>query len=192
MINRSLKWLFGFVALSALCLSAGPSALLSDTSKRTVSVITRSASHDGRYAHRGNELFDVRVDAAARLGSMIRTERGWRRGIPREVLGRQNKNGAGSMIGTVGQLTGVVTDSTTTRPVGGAQVSLLRNGRYRTAFSAVTQTNGRYWILQVPDDSYTVTTRHSGYALQAHQEVSVVADSTIRIDFQLVPNTQGH
>ncbi|MBA3557784.1 MAG: carboxypeptidase regulatory-like domain-containing protein [Gemmatimonadaceae bacterium] len=93
------------------------------------------------------------------------------------------------MIGTAGQLTGVVTDSTTTRPIGGAQVSLLRSGRYR---SAVTQANGRYWIIQVPDDSYTVTTRHSGYALQAHQEVSVVADSTIRIDFQLVPNTQGH
>lgn len=83
---------------------------------------------------------------------------------------------------TTGKLTGVVTDAQTGEPLAGAQVYLEGTGR-----GALTGENGRYFIVNVRPDVYTVVAELIGYQTFQKSGVQVTVDQTGRVDFELTP-----
>jgi len=87
--------------------------------------------------------------------------------------------GAGRAEAQTGKIQGVVTDSSTGQPIEGVQVVLSRTG-----FGAMTNSNGRYFILAVPPGNYTVTARRIGYG-STQTGVNVSIDATRDVNFRL-------
>jgi hypothetical protein len=88
---------------------------------------------------------------------------------------------AGTAEAQTGRITGVVTDQATGQPLAGAQVFVEGTGR-----GAITQDNGRYFILNVQPGVYTVTAQLIGYATIRRQNVQVSIDVARTVDFELV------
>lgn len=80
-----------------------------------------------------------------------------------------------------GRLTGVVTDRQTGQPIAGAQVVVDGTGR-----GALTQENGRYFILNLQPGVYSVTVHVIGYATTRRDGVQVSIDVTREVNFDLV------
>ncbi|MDQ6886335.1 MAG: TonB-dependent receptor [Gemmatimonadota bacterium] len=78
-----------------------------------------------------------------------------------------------------GKLTGVVTDATTGQPIEGVQVFLQGTG-----YGAITQPNGRYFVIAIPPGTYTVTARRIGYQTQ-QTNTQILIDVTREIGFKL-------
>ena len=85
-----------------------------------------------------------------------------------------------------GKVTGVVTDQATGAPLEGAQVFLTGTG-----YGALTNANGRYFILNVPPGTYQVSTRRIGYSTVNTNNVQVVIDVTREVNFALPPAAQN-
>lgn len=81
-----------------------------------------------------------------------------------------------------GKLTGVVTDASSGQPLAGAQVFLEGTGR-----GTLTQENGRFFIINVPPGTYTVTAELIGYATVRRENVQVSIDVTRQVNFELPP-----
>ena len=79
-----------------------------------------------------------------------------------------------------GKLTGVVTDASTGAPIDGAQIVIEGTG-----LGTLTQENGRYFILNVPVGTYTVTARRIGYQTAQRNNVLVAIDVTTSANFGL-------
>ena len=79
-----------------------------------------------------------------------------------------------------GKLTGVVTDAQSGQPVEGVQVVVQGTG-----LGAMTQANGRYYIISVPPGRYTVVARRIGYQPAEQVGTDVRIDVTRTVDFQL-------
>ena len=79
-----------------------------------------------------------------------------------------------------GKLTGVVTDEETGKPVEGAAVTLQG-----TTLGTLTNAAGRYFIIQVPPNRYSVQARRIGYQSKVQTDVSVIIDGTRNLDFKL-------
>lgn len=79
-----------------------------------------------------------------------------------------------------GKVAGTVTDLQTGEPIAGAQVMLEGTGR-----GALTQANGRYFILNVPTGTYTIVAQSLGYATIRRENVLVTVDVTRTMDFAL-------
>ncbi len=78
-----------------------------------------------------------------------------------------------------GKVTGVVTDAATGQPIEGAQVLLQGTG-----YGQVSAANGRFFILGVPPNTYTVQARRIGYGTQ-QTTATVTIDQTVEINFKL-------
>lgn len=79
-----------------------------------------------------------------------------------------------------GKLTGVVTDRQTGEPLSGVQVYLEGTGR-----GALTQENGRYFLINIPPGEYTVVAQLIGYATVRKEGVLISIDVTRTLDFEL-------
>lgn len=78
-----------------------------------------------------------------------------------------------------GVIVGTVIDSSTTNPVSGATVA-IEGGR----FGALTGSDGRYRIANVPAGTYSMVARRIGYA-PSRKPVTVGADEEVTVDFRL-------
>jgi hypothetical protein len=81
--------------------------------------------------------------------------------------------------GTTGKLQGVVRDPTD-MPLANAQVIVLG-----TAFAALTDDAGYYFINNVPAGTYAVQAQFIGYQAARMRDVRVLADQTLTADFRL-------
>src|SRR5690606_25083296 len=81
---------------------------------------------------------------------------------------------------STGKLTGIVTDAATGQPLAGAQVTIEGTGR-----TTLTGENGRYFILNVPPGTYTVSVQLLGYAIVRRENVQIAVDVTRTQDFAL-------
>ncbi|HSJ63659.1 MAG TPA: TonB-dependent receptor [Gemmatimonadaceae bacterium] len=81
-------------------------------------------------------------------------------------------------------MSGVVTDASTGAPIEGAQVVVSGTG-----YGALSQANGRYFIVGVPPGVYTITARRVGYAAQEVSGVNVAIDVTRELNFSLSTST---
>ena len=79
-----------------------------------------------------------------------------------------------------GKLTGVVTDQSTGQPLAGVQVYLEGTGR-----GALTQENGRYFVINVPAGTYTVVAELIGYATVRRENVTINIDVTRQLNFEM-------
>ena len=79
-----------------------------------------------------------------------------------------------------GKLTGVVTDAQSGQPIEGVQVQVQGTG-----LGALTQANGRYYIISVPPGRYTVVARRIGYQPAEQVGTQISIDVTRTVDFQL-------
>jgi hypothetical protein len=84
-----------------------------------------------------------------------------------------------------GQLSGIVTDQGTGRPV--AAVQVLRPGLDRGTLS---QPDGTFTITNVPAGSYVVVAQRIGFAETSHQ-VTVAAGSTTVLEISIAPPVLG-
>lgn len=80
-----------------------------------------------------------------------------------------------------GQITGLVSDSTTGQPVGAAEVTVVG-----TRLRARTTEDGRYALAGVSAGTHMVEVRRLGYVL-GRQRVAVPTDSSVSVDFRLHP-----
>jgi TonB dependent receptor/Carboxypeptidase regulatory-like domain/TonB-dependent Receptor Plug Domain len=83
-----------------------------------------------------------------------------------------------------GKISGTVTDSRSGQPIEGVQVRVAGTG-----YGAMTQANGRYFIISVPPGTYTVQARRIGYQSTDVTNVNVSIDITRTQDFKLAPAT---
>lgn len=86
---------------------------------------------------------------------------------------------ASSAQAQTGKLSGVVSDSATGQPIEGAQVVLDGTG-----YGALSQSNGRYFIIAIPPGTYGVTARRIGYQ-SVRTTAAVRIDVTREINFTL-------
>ncbi len=90
--------------------------------------------------------------------------------------------GAGSVAGAqTGRITGVVTDSASSRPVGDVQVYVSG-----TRLGGVTDRDGRFTITAVPVGTRTIEARRIGYRLARVEGVNVAAGATTTADIVIV------
>src|SRR5688500_16986050 len=106
--------------------------------------------------------------------------RTWSTGIAAALLALASLPRAG-LAQQAGTITGTVSDSVTSGPVAGAQVSLA--GTVRTV---VTDQSGAYRFADVPAGSATLRAQRIGYA-PAEQTVTVSAGGTVAANFTLRP-----
>jgi len=79
-----------------------------------------------------------------------------------------------------GKLTGVVTDAETGKPIEGATVVIQG-----TTLGANTSATGRFFVIQVPPGSYTVSARRLGYQSVNATNVVLSIDQTTEQNFKL-------
>jgi hypothetical protein len=83
----------------------------------------------------------------------------------------------------VGNVTGTVTDSNTTLPIGGAFVQSDAGG-----IQVVTDANGGYTLTDIPAGTRTITYSKTGYVSQQHQ-VNITEGGTATKDVALMPES---
>ena len=79
-----------------------------------------------------------------------------------------------------GTISGIVTDSSTGDPISGATVTA-------DGMSAITNSSGHYTISDVPAGTYTVTVSADGYKSSSQTDITVVAEATTTVNFELTP-----
>ncbi|MBD3225159.1 MAG: TonB-dependent receptor plug domain-containing protein, partial [Caldithrix sp.] len=82
--------------------------------------------------------------------------------------------------GTTGKIAGKVVDANTGEPLPGANV--IVEG---TLMGASTDTDGDYYIINVPVGEYTLVVSYIGYRTVKYQGVRVILDQTTKVDFKL-------
>jgi outer membrane receptor protein involved in Fe transport len=80
--------------------------------------------------------------------------------------------------GTTGKIAGVVVDGETDDPIPGATVRILG-----TDIATQTDTDGEYFIINLPAGTYTVTITSMGYQTIQKENVRVLLDLTTPVDF---------
>jgi outer membrane receptor for ferrienterochelin and colicin len=85
-----------------------------------------------------------------------------------------------SHAGTTGKIVGQVSDLDTKEPLAGAQVRI--DG---TRIGTLTDRSGRYFLLNVPPGTYSITASLIGHQDVTKDSAEVIVDGTTRIDFRL-------
>ena len=80
-----------------------------------------------------------------------------------------------ALAGTTGNLTGTLTDSATNKPIAGARVTANSPSQ---AASAITDAGGRFTLLSLAPDTYTVSADVQGYAPVSVAGITIFADQT--------------
>jgi uncharacterized protein YfaS (alpha-2-macroglobulin family) len=86
--------------------------------------------------------------------------------------------------GTLGGISGVITDARTGAPLAGVRLQITSPSQTMTT---TTDAHGHYVVLSLQPDDYTVTAQKSGYDTKTFAGYSVFADQTQLYDFQLDP-----
>ena len=86
----------------------------------------------------------------------------------------------GPLHAQVGKITGIARDAQTGLPIEG--VSILLTG---TGIGAITNSNGRYFVLSVPPGTYAVQARRLGYQTASVRNVRLGVDQTQDVNFSL-------
>ncbi|WP_284351572.1 SusC/RagA family TonB-linked outer membrane protein [Roseisolibacter agri] len=81
------------------------------------------------------------------------------------------------------RVSGSVTDATTSRPIAGVTVRIVG-----TSFAAVTDSSGRFTIANAAVGQFNVEARRIGYGVSVQDNVRLVRDSTVTLNFRLVDN----
>jgi outer membrane receptor protein involved in Fe transport len=84
--------------------------------------------------------------------------------------------------GVTGKIAGVVTNVQTGEPIVNASVVIAG-----TDFGAATSSDGDYFIINVPPGAYSVKVSYVGYVSLTKSAVTIYADFTTNLDFQLTP-----
>ncbi len=85
-----------------------------------------------------------------------------------------------------GRISGVIVNSETGQPIPGATVSVVG-----TSLGGITDVNGKYTVLNVPVDNYTLRISSVGYRTLEVSNVSVSADLATFQDQTLAPTTEA-
>jgi len=85
-----------------------------------------------------------------------------------------------TFAGTTGKIAGRILDAATGDPLVGANV-VLEN----TSMGAATDTNGEFYVINIPPGRYSVLVRMMGYKPQRMEDIQVTVDLTTRLDFDL-------
>jgi hypothetical protein len=93
-------------------------------------------------------------------------------------------NVSGAWAGTTGSLTGVVL-STAGPPIAGAKVSVVSASQTATA---TTDAAGRFAILSLVPDTYTVSVEKAGFDTTTEAGISIFADQVQSLRFSMVPS----
>jgi outer membrane receptor protein involved in Fe transport len=88
------------------------------------------------------------------------------------------------IAGTTGKLTGIVFDEETGNPLPFANVILEGSG-----LGAVTDMDGRFFILNVKAGTYELIARYVGYNDYRKTEVRILIDETTEVDFDMTQTT---
>jgi hypothetical protein len=86
--------------------------------------------------------------------------------------------------GVTGKIAGKVTDAENGEPLAGANVVIQG-----TTMGAATDSEGDYFIINVPPGTYTLAASMMGYKTVNQSDVPVKADYTFTVDFSLAPTT---
>jgi outer membrane receptor protein involved in Fe transport len=89
-----------------------------------------------------------------------------------------------SWSGTVGKITGIVTDAKTGEPLPAAAITIPG-----TTMGAEASATGEFYILNVPAGAYDVKASHLGYKDILLKDVLVAPDFTARVEFKLQQTT---
>lgn len=81
-----------------------------------------------------------------------------------------------------GKLAGHIRDAETGADLAGAEVTLRD-----TDFAARTDSLGRFYVLGVPEGTYTVDVQHEGYEDAHLDDVAISAAYTRSVEFELAP-----
>lgn len=104
----------------------------------------------------------------------------WRRVITALVIAGVALVAPRAAQAQTGKISGVVTDAQTGQPIEGVQVRVLGTG-----YGAITQANGRYFIVSVPPGTYTVSARRIGLQTSEVSNVLVRIDVTRDVSFRM-------
>ena len=86
--------------------------------------------------------------------------------------------------GTLGGISGVVTDAETGAPVAGAHLTITSGSQ---AATATTDSSGHYIVFTLQPDDYTITAEKDGYEATSLGGCTVFADQTQIYDLKLPP-----
>ncbi|HEV2261910.1 MAG TPA: carboxypeptidase regulatory-like domain-containing protein, partial [Candidatus Rubrimentiphilum sp.] len=93
--------------------------------------------------------------------------------------------GTWALASTTGGISGVVSDSTTGRPVADATVTAVSPSERATA---TTDAGGNFHFLTLAPDTYTVSASKSGYNQASSTGITVFADQTQTMTLHLTPS----
>ena len=82
--------------------------------------------------------------------------------------------------GTVGKISGLVTDKETGEPLPGVNI-LIEN----TNLGGATDMDGEYFVINIPPGVYSVTTSMVGYKPMTVTDVRIIPDRTTTVNFTI-------
>lgn len=88
--------------------------------------------------------------------------------------------------GTLGGISGIVTDAKTGAPIAGVRLQISSPSQTMTA---TTDAHGHYVAFSLQPDDYTFTAEKDGYTTQSFSGYSVFADQTQLYDLKLDPSS---
>ena len=91
----------------------------------------------------------------------------------------------GALAGQTGQVTGLVTDATTGRPLAEVQIHIPNAG-----VGVLTRQDGRYLLVNVPVGTHTLRAERIGLTT-SDREVTVPDGGSVSVDFSLEPEALG-
>jgi hypothetical protein len=90
--------------------------------------------------------------------------------------------------GTLGGISGVITDSKTGAPIAGVRLQISSPSQ---TITTTTDAHGHYVVFSLQPDEYTVTAEKDGYGTGSFPGYAVFADQTQLYDFQLDPGSDS-
>ncbi len=85
------------------------------------------------------------------------------------------------LAGETGKLSGKVIDKESQKPLVGVNIYIKD-----TNYGSSTNSNGEYFIINLPPDSYTIVASYIGYKSEMRTNVKVYIDKTTHVDYFLV------
>jgi hypothetical protein len=91
-------------------------------------------------------------------------------------------SGKAAIAGSTGDITGTVVDAASGQPLAGAKVTAVSPSQIA---SATTGNDGRFAMLSLAPDTYTISIEQPGFDQTSESGIAVFADQTQRVEFKL-------